>query len=178
MRNGEALGEIEGFSAVIVVDEAIRWLREKRSAEAPFFLAVWTHEPHLPIESDPEFMKLYAQESEGVRQHHGNVTQIDFAFGRLMKTLDDLGLRDETFVFFTSDNGPEGKGNNGRTRGSTGGLRGRKRALYEGGIRVPGIARWPGKIRPGTVCEQPVIGSDVFSTSCEIGRPWCAAYSS
>jgi len=168
VRNGEALGVVEGVSAVIVVDAAIEWLRKKRDPKAPFYLAVWTHEPHLPIESDPQFMKLYGDGGEGVRQHHGNVTQIDFAFGRLMKALDDLSLRDDTFVFFTSDNGPEGNGNKGRTRGSTGGLRGRKRALYEGGIRVPGIARWPGRIAPGSVSEQPVIGSDLFSTSCEI----------
>src|SRR5262249_36339323 len=58
----------------------------------------------------------------------------------------------------------EGDGTKGRTRGSTGGLRGRKRAMYEGGIRVPGIARWPGKIAPATTCDAPVIGSDLFPT--------------
>ena len=81
-----------------------------------------------------------------------------------MKALDEQKLTDSTFVFFTSDNGPEGDGVKGRARGSTGGLRGRKRALYEGGIRVPGIARWPGRIKPGTTCDVPVIGSDLFPT--------------
>ena len=80
-------------------------------------------------------------------------------------------------VFFTSDNGPEGDGlgdpkNPGsqrdRNQGSTGGLRGRKRDDFEGGIRVPGLVRWPGKIEPGTVSDVPVIGTDIFSTICEI----------
>ena len=148
-------------------------VREHRGADAPFFLAVWTHEPHLPIESDPRFMEPYADiEDAGVRQHHGNVTQIDHAFGKLMDVVDELELRDETLVLFTSDNGPEGDGQRGRTRGSTGGLRGRKRAMYEGGIRVPGIARWPGRIEPGSESSEPVVGSDVFATICDaVGIP-------
>ena len=125
---------------------------------------MWTHEPHLPIETDPRFQKPYEDLPGDVRQHHGNVTQLDEAFGRLMKALDGQQLTDSTFVFFTSDNGPEGDGLRDRTRGSTGGLRGRKRSLYEGGIRVPGIARWPGHIRPGTTGDAAVIGSDLFPT--------------
>ena len=84
-------------------------------------------------------------------------------------------------MIFTSDNGPEGSGKGNlrkpesqqnRTWGSTGGLRGRKRDSHEGGIRVPGIVRWPGKIDPGTVSDVPIIGSDIFSTVLEIaGAP-------
>jgi arylsulfatase A len=140
-------------------------LKEQRDKSKPFFLAVWAHEPHLPIESDPKFQEPYAKLPEAdVRQHHGNVTQLDHAFGLLMKALDEQKLADSTAVFFTSDNGPEGDGMKGRTRGSTGGLRSRKRALYEGGIRVPGIARWPGHIKAGTTCDVPVIGTDLFPT--------------
>jgi arylsulfatase A len=88
-----------------------------------------------------------------------------------------MKLSGETFVIFTSDNGPEGTGlpdlrNPGsrrdRTRGSTGGLRGRKRDGYEGGIRVPGIVRWPGRVKPATESSVPVIGSDIFATICGI----------
>jgi len=165
VRNGKAVGPLDGFSAPLVVDEAVAWLKDHRNAEKPFFLAVWTHEPHLPIESDPQYQKPYEKiEDADVRQHHGNVTQLDAAFGKLMKALDDQKLAENTFVFFTSDNGPEGDGVTKRTRGSTGGLRGRKRSMYEGGIRVPGIARWPGKIPAGTTCDVPVIGSDMFPT--------------
>jgi len=169
VRNGVEVGPLTGFSAVLVVDEAIDWLGKHRAKDEPFFLTVWTHEPHLPIESDPRFMNLYSQfDDEDLRQHHGNVTQLDYAFGRLMTAIDEMKLTDDTVVFFTSDNGPEGNGLKGRTRGSTGGLRGRKRHDYEGGIRVPGMVRWPGHIEPGTVSRVPVIGSDIFSTICDI----------
>ncbi len=163
--NGKELGELEGYSAPLVVEEGIRWLKKIRDPKKPFFLNVWTHEPHLPIESDPKFMDLYKEfDDEGIRQHHGNVTQIDHAFGNLMKALDEMGLAENTFVFFTSDNGPEGNGLKGRTRGSTGGLRERKRSSHEGGIRVPGIARWPGKVPANVENRTPIIGSDLFST--------------
>ena len=153
VRNGNPAGPLEGFSAPLVVQEAINWLRNHRDDSQPFFITVWTHEPHLPIESDPEFMGLYKDiDNPGIRQHHGNITQLDHAFGMLLRELDEQKLTEDTFVMFTSDNGPEGsgKGNknlnsqSNRNWGSTGGLRGRKRDTYEGGIRVPGILRWPG----------------------------------
>jgi arylsulfatase A len=167
VRNGQPVGELEGYSALLVVQEAIQWLRKHRDPRKPFFLTVWTHEPHLPIESAREFLGLYPdllRSDPDCAQHHANVSQLDHAFGNLMLTLDELGLRNNTLVVFTSDNGPEGAGTKGRTRGSTGGLRGRKRSLYEGGIRVPGIIRWPNRIAPDTVCDTPIIGSDLFPT--------------
>jgi arylsulfatase A len=170
VRNGQPVGALEGFSAPLVVGEAIDWLKTKRDPKKPFFLAVWTHEPHLPIESDPEFQKPYAKiENPDVRQHHGNVTQLDHAFGTLNKALSELKLTDNTIVYFTSDNGPEGPAKlQGRTRGSAGELRGRKRAMYEGGIRVPGLARFPGRIPAGSVCDIPVIGSDLYPTMIQL----------
>lgn len=165
VRNGTPVGPMQGYSAPLVVGEAITWLKEKRDPAKPFFLAVWTHEPHYPIKSDPAFKALYPDLADDVqREHHANVTQMDHAFGMLMKALDQQGLAEQTFVFFTSDNGPEGDGATSPGRGSTGGLRGRKRDLHEGGIRVPGIARWPGKIPAGSTCDIPVIGSDLFPT--------------
>lgn len=174
VRNGEALGRMEGASAVLASDEAIGWLAAREDKETPFFITVWTHEPHLPIESAPEYMAPYAHlDDANLRQHHGNITQLDAAFGRLMAAIDKQGYRDNTFVIFTSDNGPEGNGNNGRTRGSTGGLRERKRSDFEGGIRVPGIVRYPdgfaaSNIKPGSESAIPVIGSDIFATACEL----------
>lgn len=169
VRNRKDVGRMEGPSSVIAVSEAISWLKSRDKSETPFFITVWTHEPHLPIESAPKYMQPYAElKDEGLRQHHGNITQLDDAFGKLMNAVDEMGFRDDTVVFYTSDNGPEGNGTSGRTRGSTGGLRGRKRHTHEGGIRVPGIIRWPGRIKPGTVVDTPVIGSDIFTTICDI----------
>ncbi len=141
----------------LLVGEAVTWLKEKRDPGKPFFLAVWTHEPHYPIKSDPKFKALYPGLSDDVQvEHHANVTQMDNAFGELMKALDANGLRENTIVFFTSDNGPEGDGVKSPGRGSQGGLRGRKRDLHEGGIRVPGLARWPGHIPAVSVSDTPV----------------------
>ncbi len=165
VRDGTPVGPVEGYSAPFIVGEAVGWLEGRRDKSRPFFLAVWTHEPHMKIESAPEFQEPYKSLPDpDLRQHHGDITQLDHAFGLLMKSLDEQGLANSTIVVFTSDNGPEGDGVTGRNRGSTGGLRGRKRAMYEGGIRVPGVVRWPGKIKPGTTCDVPVIGSDLFPT--------------
>ncbi len=169
VRNGEEVGPLEGFSATLIAEEATRWLESEWDGEQPFFLTIWTHEPHAPIESDPRFMGLYPGiDDEGQVQHHANVTQIDHSFGMVMDALERQGLTDDTFVMFTSDNGPAGDGKKGRARGSAGPLRGRKGSLYEGGIRVPGIVRWPGNITPGTQSDEPVIGSDILTTLCAI----------
>lgn len=175
VRNGKPVGKLEGFSAPLVAQEAIDWMRNERDKSKPFFITVWTHEPHLPIESDPKFMALYKHlENPGFRQHHGNITQLDHALGMVLAELDKQKLADNTFVVFTSDNGPEGSGKGSknlnsqgnRTRGSTGGLRGRKRDTYEGGIRVPGVIRWPGEIKAGSTDDTPVYGCDFFPTIC------------
>ncbi|MEI7461093.1 MAG: sulfatase-like hydrolase/transferase [Pirellula sp.] len=169
VRNGQMAGPMQGASSMICVDEAIGWLRGRNDPTKPFFLTVWTHEPHQPIESAQEFLDLYADiEDPELRQHHANISQMDAAFGKLMKSVDEMGIRDQTFVIFTADNGPEGDGDKGRTRGSTGGLRGRKRHTHEGGIRVPGIVRWPGKVKANTTDDTPIVGTDIFSTVCDI----------
>jgi arylsulfatase A len=167
VRNGVPMGPLEGYSSAIVADEAIRWLRESRDASKPFFLFVCFHEPHEPIATDPQFSGLYDFPDDPSRAaYYGNVTQMDHAFGRLIKALDEQGLRETTFVMFTSDNGPA------RTRyhnaGSSGPLREFKGHLYEGGIRVPGIVRWPSHVRAGVVSDEPVCGVDFLPTACEI----------
>lgn len=168
-RNGEPVGELQGYSAPLIVAEARRWLTEHRDPNRPFYLAVWAHEPHYPIKSDPQFKALYPDLKDDVqREHHANVTQLDHAFGDLMRALRELELEDNTFVYFTSDNGPEGDGVTSPGRGSTGGLRGRKRDMHEGGIRVPGIVRWPKRVPAGTTASVPVIGSDFFTTALAV----------
>ncbi len=107
VRNGEAVGQLKGYSADLVSQEAIDWLTEKRDKTKPFFLFVCFHEPHEPIASAPKYAKKYAKFNDPAREaHHGNITQMDAAFGRLMAALDEQNLRDETLVVFTSDNGP------------------------------------------------------------------------
>lgn len=172
VRNGRPVGPLEGFSSSLVATEAIRWLEARPDPKRPFFLSVWFHEPHEPIASPDQFVRLYpGARSPDEAQHHANVTQMDSQVGRLMDTLDRLQLRDRTLVLFTSDNGPETlnryRGAN-RSYGTPGPLRGMKLWLYEGGFREPGIIRWPGKTRPGQVCDEPLANLDVLPTFCEI----------
>ncbi|WP_199271658.1 sulfatase [Paraglaciecola sp. L3A3] len=159
IRNNKAVGELKGYSAPLVADEAIKWIEQGRDKSKRFIMSVWFHEPHKPIATDIKFSELYPNESAKNKKYFGNISQMDFALGELMKTLDKEGLRDNTLIIFTSDNGPvKSEG------GTTGGLRGGKRADFEGGIRVPFIVRWPGHIKAGTESDTPIIGSDIFTT--------------
>ena len=172
VRNGKPVGPTKGYSSSIVAGEAIDWLKNVRDRNRPFCLFVWYHEPHEPIASPEKYMKLYPQATRpGEALYYGNVTQMDSQVGRLMDSLDEQGLRDNTVVFFSSDNGPETFKRHSkafRSRGTPGPLRGMKLWLYEGGIRVPGIVRWPGKTPPGLVSDEPICGVDVLPTLCEI----------
>ncbi len=183
--NGKAMGLMEGFSAQIVANELVEWLRQHRDDNRPFFITLWFHEPHGPIESDPRFIERYEEVRDpSFRQYLANVTQIDEAVGQVVEVLKTEGVYDKTLIWYTSDNGPEGPHAFGsfnnenrigrpRYRGSAGGLRGRKRHTHEGGIRVPGIISWPAgfkryEIKPGGISAEPIIGSDVFPTILEI----------
>ncbi|QDU09301.1 sulfatase [Gimesia aquarii] len=174
VRNGKPLGEIKGFSCQIVADEGIRWLKEWRAVDKPFFLHVCFHEPHERVASPPDLVKRYLDTTlyEDQAQYFANVANMDAAVGKLMKTLDELKLAENTLVFFTSDNGPEtlnryGKGSR-RSWGTPGVLRGMKLHIYEGGIRVPGIIRWPGRIEAGQESNVPVSSVDMLPTFCEM----------
>ncbi len=158
VRNGEAVGEVPGFSCQIVVDEAIGWLEKHREPEKPFFLNVWFHEPHSKVAAPPEL----AARHEGKKNPHyyGCIENMDLAVGRLLAKLKAMGEADNTLVIFTSDNGSYMAGSNGH-------LSGRKTTLWEGGIREPGIFRWPGKITPGSVTPVPAGLVDLLPTLCE-----------
>ncbi len=167
VRNGKPVGVLEGYSAQLVADEAIGWLKNTRDQHKPFFLYVCFHEPHEPIATAKRFRDLYPGfDHPAQAAHHGNVTQMDDAFGRLMRTLDVRNLRETTLVFFTSDNGPAIT--HRHPYGSAGPLRDKKGSMYEGGIRVPGMIRWPGHTKPGQVCHEPVSGVDLLPTLCAI----------
>lgn len=172
VRNGKPVGPLEGYSCQLVAKEGLDWLKARKDPSKPFFLHVCFHEPHEPVASPPDLVATYpGAKKRGEALYYANVTNMDRAVGDLMKGLDDLGLADTTFVFFTSDNGPETLNrykNAWRSHGTPGPLRGMKLWLYDGGIRVPGIIRWPGHARPGQVVDEPVCGLDVLPTFCEL----------
>jgi arylsulfatase A len=173
VRNGTPVGALSGYSSALIVQEAIDWLAGVWDRRRPFCLFVWFHSPHEPVATGAEFTSMYPAAEPDRAIYYGNVTQVDHEFGRLTDALDGMGLAEETFVMFTSDNGPETLNRYvgaERSYGSPGGLRGMKLWLYEGGIRVPGIVRWPGRAAAGAECSEPVSGTDVLPTLCEIAR--------
>jgi uncharacterized sulfatase len=131
-------------------DRAIDFI--ERHVDQPFFVYLAHTMPHIPLHVEDGFRGR----SAGGR--YGDVVEsLDHHIGRLLGTLDDLGLADDTLVMVTSDNGPW-------FEGSTGGLRGTKLHTYEGGIRVPFVARWPGRIPAGAVSDEPVCLFDLLPT--------------
>ena len=175
VRNGKAVGKLEGFSCQLVADEAIRWLEKHAQAapHQPFFLFTTFHEPHEPIASPPELVAKYkpVAKNEDEAQFFANVENMDDAAGKLIKTLEKLGQRENTLIVFTADNGPETlnryRGAR-RSYGRPGPLRGMKLWTTDGGFRVAGIINWPAKIPKPFVSDEPVSSLDLLPTFCRL----------
>lgn len=165
VRNGEPVGETDGYSCQLVVEETIEWLSQPAAAEQPFFAAVWFHEPHTPIAAPPPLVSKYQQLDPTLTKkqaaYHACIENVDLAVGRLLQSLDTLNLSQNTLVFLTSDNGP-------LNAFSSKDLRGKKSHVWEGGHRVPGIFRWPGRIAANSTCDVPISGIDYLPTVCAV----------
>ncbi len=159
---------LEGDDSRVVMDRVLPFIDQASRDKKPFITVIWFHTPHLPVWTGAQYKNLYAGLSEDQQEFYGAITAMDEQIGRLRAHLSKLGIADNTLISFTSDNGPEGKEPVNRTQGQTYGLNGRKRSLKEGGIRVPGIMVWPGKIPAGTVINEPVFTSDYFPTIASI----------
>jgi arylsulfatase A len=169
VRNGKEVGPLRGHSSRLIVDEAIEWLRSVDRSR-PYFLFVCFHSPHEPVAADEDFVRPYASDPERNRAiYYGNVAQTDHEFGRLMQALEQRGDFDNTFAMFTSDNGPETlKRYPGAARsyGSAAPLRSMKLSLYEGGYRVPGMIRFPRRVKAGRSSSVPICSLDLLPTLC------------
>lgn len=159
IRNGEPLGPQEGYSCQIVVDEAIDWLDHRKDKARPFFLNVWFHEPHAPIAAPDEIVSTYGALDDKAATYSGTIDNKDRAIARLLAKLAELGAPEETIIIYSSDHGSYRNERNGD-------LRGKKGENWDGGIRVPGIFSWPGKIAKGEVTDVPAGLVDVLPTVC------------
>ncbi len=151
-RNEEAI-ETEVDQATLTrryTDEAIGFIEQH--ADEPFCVYLAHTMPHIPLHVEPDFRGR----SEG-GTYGDTIECIDYHLGRLLEKLEELGLTEDTLVTVTSDNGPW-------FEGSTGGLRGRKFDNYEGGIRMPFVAQWPGTIPAEAVCDDPASQMDMLPT--------------
>ncbi len=151
-----------------LTDEAVKFIEDNR--DKSFFLYLSHHAVHTPIQAKEELIEKYRKKMPS--GGHNNpayaamIESMDQSVGIVCAKLDELKLSDNTIVFFFSDNGGYANAT------SMVPLRGSKGMLYEGGIRVPMIARWPGRIKAGTSCDVPVIGIDFYPTFLEIaGAP-------
>lgn len=153
-RDSEIIEDLSGARVAAITerytDEAIRFVRDNRSR--PFLLYFSHTLPHPPIVLPAHVRK------PGGEIYDDAIGHLDEQTGRLLAALDELKLRENTLVFFSSDNGPMAPG------GQRGQLRGRIRDAYEGGVRVPLIARWPGKVPAGRIVHTPAIAYDLFPT--------------
>jgi len=157
---------LEGDDSRIIMDRVIPFIREAAARKQPFLAVVWFHAPHLPVVAGPEHRALYEDNPRAHPDYHGCITALDEQLGRLREELRRLGVAENTMLWFCSDNGPEGR--SGKAPGSAGPLRGRKRDLFEGGIRVPGILVWPARITKPRVTDVPCCTSDYLPTVLEV----------
>lgn len=159
--NGKALGVTKGYSCQLIVDEAMDWMDHEREKSKPFFLNLWFHEPHSPVAAPDELLQNYGNTARPA--YYGSIENMDLAIGRLLEKLSISGEADNTVVIFMSDNGSYmGQ------HGSNGEFKNGKTTLWEGGIRVPGIVRWPGVIPAGKVEKSPAGVVDILPTICDI----------
>ena len=190
-RDNQPVGSTEQYSAALISDAAIEWLGNN-TAGTPFFLLLTYSEVHTPIASPPAFTARYDQyltdesrsfpdryymqwrdrPNRGKGEYYANVSFMDFQLGRVIDHLEATGELDNTLVIFSSDNGPvtahaEEPWEIGMA-GETDGLRGKKRYLHEGGIRVPGIMRWPAAIPAGITVDEPATALDMLPTISEL----------
>jgi len=146
-----------------LADEAMRFLEENR--EGPFLLMLWNYTVHWPMEAPQALLEKYkTRTGSGLNdtRYGAMIEAMDLGFGRLLDKLDQLDLSNNTLVIFTSDNGGFSGVADNRP------LRAGKGYLYEGGIRVPMIVRWPGVVKAGSECSQPVISMDFAPTFLKV----------
>ncbi|MCK5943450.1 MAG: arylsulfatase [Planctomycetes bacterium] len=187
-RDGEKLElDRERYAHDVYMDDALRFVR--RHKDGPFFCYLPVIIPHAAMQAPPEyhrrFRERYPQFDDKVGRYRGDgrttevqnpiagfaamMTRLDDDVGRLLQLLDELGIADDTLVILSSDNGPHHEGGHDPAFwDSNGPFTGTKRSLYDGGIRVPLLARWPGRIEAGTTSELISAHWDLLPTLCEL----------
>ena len=156
----------EGHATDLFTQWAIDYLRERSRRKQPFFLYLAYNAPHAPIQPPQEWLDRVKQREKGIADKRAGlvalVEHLDAGIGKVLDTLDATGLRDNTLVIFTSDNG--GQLNLGSSNGP---LRSGKGDMFEGGIRVPMAAAWPGHIKAGSRSDRMAMMMDLLPTICE-----------
>ncbi len=174
-------GNLPQMSADSTIAKTIQFVEENKAI--PFFINVWIHATHTPHYPKDRFLAQFPNLNEKQKVYAAVVAEADFNIGLLFRKLQQLELDEKTIVIFSSDNGPEITGNRKLiddnstgpglgtyySVGETGGLKGRKRSLFAGGVRVPFIVRWPGVIPSGKIDKTTILGAvDILPTFVEL----------
>ena len=167
MRHNQETVTPEGHATDIFTDWACRYLDERSKTSQPFFLYLAYNAPHDPIQPKPDWLEKVKAREPGISEKRARlvalIEHLDDGIGKVLAKLDETGLAKNTLVIFTSDNG--GVLANGANNGP---WRSGKTHMYEGGLRVPGVARWPDHIAPGTHSNRVSLLMDIFPTAIEV----------
>ncbi|MBW3599643.1 MAG: sulfatase-like hydrolase/transferase [Planctomycetes bacterium] len=159
-REGKVI-QTHGEGSHVTVDAALEFIRDCAARQQPFLAVVWFGSPHGPHEALAEYRKPYADLPANKQHFYGEITAMDAALGKLRRELRDLDIAENTVLWYTSDNGA-------LPVGSSGGLRGRKGDIYEGGLRVPCMIEWPARIQKPRASEVPAGTVDIYPTVLEL----------
>jgi len=165
-QNGEVV-DPQGHATDVFTEWACAYLDERAKASQPFFLYLAFNAPHDPIQPKPDWLEKVKRREPGMTEKRVRlvalIEHLDDGIGQVLNTLERTGLAKNTLVIFTSDNG--GILANGANNGP---WRGGKQHMYEGGLRVPGAALWPGVIQTGSRTERFTLTMDIFATVCAL----------
>jgi arylsulfatase A-like enzyme len=165
MRRNQEIVNPQGHATDVFTSWACDYLEERAKAGGPFFLFLAYNAPHDPIQPPPEWLETVKQRQPGLSEKRARIValieHLDAGIGKVLDELDRTGLASNTLVLFTSDNGGNLAfgANNGPWRSGKG-------HVYEGGLRVPGAARWPGVIKDGNSTDRVTLTMDIFATVC------------
>jgi arylsulfatase A-like enzyme len=163
MHNG-VFEKTEGYCTDLFFRQGMKWIGEKRTANAPFFAYIATNAPHAPLQCPEKYEQMYAGANlpESVRKFYGMITNIDDNVGLLVSKLKEWDLDRDTVLIFMTDNG-----GTGGVKVYNAGMRGAKNTPYQGGTRVPSFWRWTGHFQPGGV-DKLTCHRDYFATFAEL----------
>jgi arylsulfatase A-like enzyme len=159
---------LEGDDSRVIMDRVIPFVEKAEQLNQPFFAVIWFHTPHKPVVAGPQYKSIYKDFANSEQNYYGCITAMDEQVGRLNNKLKELGIDQNTIIWFCSDNGPEGVKPGEKELGSAGPFRGLKRSLLEGGVRVPAFMVWPRKVQTNSSTEIPCVTSDYFPTIMDI----------
>lgn len=161
---GETVTEnMDGDDSRVIMDRALPFIRNSVEADKPFFTVIWFHTPHSPVVGGEKHRAMYGDQPISEQHYYATITAMDEQMGRLRAELKQLGVDQNTMLWFCSDNGPARQGSP-RHVGSAGDLSGYKLSINEGGVRVSGLLVWPNGTEGPRTIDAPAITTDYFPT--------------